>query len=109
MSEELSDNEILKWLESGKHLPEMMRDFHDQKDLFKVMHGIYENKDNESDVHPNMPNWTSGHVYTVDWFLWYMAGRGYTLQKSRKDLQFWPFEDKRETLMKMISVSKADS
>lgn len=31
-----------KWLESGNYLPKFMRDFHDQKDLFKSMHYLYQ-------------------------------------------------------------------
>lgn len=29
---------LSKWLVSGEYLPEFMRDFHDQKDVFKAMH-----------------------------------------------------------------------
>lgn len=72
------------WLKSGEYLPEFMRDFHDQKDLFKTIHSLYRDSENVND----MPNWVQGHQYVIDWFLWYMASRGYTLQKSRKKLKF---------------------
>ncbi len=78
---------VKEWLKSGEYLPKFMRDFHDQKDLFKAMHILYESKDNKS-PHQNKPNWIEGQCYVIDWFLWYMAIRGYTLQKSRKKLQF---------------------
>jgi hypothetical protein len=78
--------ELDAWLKSGEYLPDFMRDFHDQKDLFKTMHSLY--RDNER-AH-EMPHWCAGHEYVVDWFLWYMASRGYTLQKSRKKIQFRP-------------------
>ncbi len=29
------------WLNSGEYLPHIMRDFHDQKDLFKTIHTLY--------------------------------------------------------------------
>jgi len=77
------DQELKTWIESGKHLPEFLRDFHDQKDIFKTIHQKYQN--------PNKPpnvNWIDAHIYTVDWFLWYMASHGYTLQKSRADQNF---------------------
>lgn len=65
------------WRENGKHLPEFMRDFHDQKDLFKSMAHYFNNS-------CEMPvSLTDGHVFTVDWFLWFMAAHGYTLQKTR--------------------------
>jgi hypothetical protein len=80
---------LKQWLESGKYLPDRMRDFHDQKDLFKSMH--YLQQDNEGGKHT--PSWVDGHVYIIDRFLWFMASRGYTLQKTRiKNVEFidWP-------------------
>lgn len=74
------------WLESGEFLPEFMRDFHDQKDLFKAIHKLY-----GSDL-----SWVGAHVYTVDRFLWYMASRGYVLRKSRRKIDFRPLLDHYE-------------
>lgn len=72
----------VEYVESGEHLPHFMRDFHDQKELFKSIHEAYR-------LEPtSMPNWTQAHIYTVDWFLWYMGQRGYTLQKSRAKVKF---------------------
>ena len=81
-------SDLLKYLESGKYLPDQMRDFHDQKNLFKSMHLLFQDEDQT-----DMPNWVNGHIYTIDWFLWFMASRGYNLQKSRKkNIEFkdWP-------------------
>lgn len=86
---ELSMDNLQKFLESGEYLPVNMRDFHDQKNLFKSMHFLFRENENTE----NMPSWINGHIYTIDWFLWFMASRGYTLQKSRKkDVEFkeWP-------------------
>lgn len=80
------------WLKSGEYLPEFLREFHDQKDLFKTMHLLYR----DSEAAPEMPNWVQGHQYVIDWFLWYMASRGYTLQKSRKNIQFREFQTWRD-------------
>lgn len=74
----------MDWLDSGEYLPNFMRDFHDQKDLFKKMHSLY----GDSAAAKQMPSRVDGHCYVIDWFLWYMAGRGYTLQKSKKKLEF---------------------
>lgn len=79
------DNEIKKYLNSGNHLPEFLRDFHDQKDLFKFMHSLYQDNKNSD----NKPNWVDGQIYVIDWFLWFMASHGYTLQKSRKRIRFY--------------------
>ncbi|EBL0533852.1 hypothetical protein OWX90_002146 [Salmonella enterica] len=72
---------LSKWLESGEYLPEFMRDFHDQKDVFKAMHNTIKNADENG-------NPRDGHIYVVDTFLLYMARCGYTLQKSRKNVIF---------------------
>ena len=73
--------DLQTWLKSGKYLPTFMRDFHDQKDVFKSIHKLY----GDVDI-PNPPSWIDAHVYTVDRFLWYMASRGYTLQKAENVL-----------------------
>jgi hypothetical protein len=85
----MTNDDIAQWLESGKHLPEPMRDFHDQKDLFKSIHYLYQDNENFK----ASPNWADAHVYVIDAFLWFMASRGYTLQKTRKkNIAFkdWP-------------------
>ncbi len=79
---------LRNYLESGNYLPKQMRDFHDQKDLFKSMHHLY-----QDNPHNTMPNWVDGHKYIIDWFLWFMASRGYTLQKTKKkgvEFAEWP-------------------
>jgi hypothetical protein len=88
MGGRMGHSDLYGWLESGEYLPRPLRDFHDQKDFFKAMHQLYQ--DNESAI--RVPNWVNGQIYTIDWFLWMMASRGYTLQKSRKKLEFqeWP-------------------
>lgn len=63
------------------YLPDFMKDFHDQKDLFKAIHELY--KDNES--LKKMPqSWVDNHIFVVDYFLWFMGQHGYKLQKVRK-------------------------
>jgi hypothetical protein len=74
------------WREEGNYLPHFMRDFHDQKDLFKAMTMYFDNSE-ECPV-----NWRDGHVFTVDWFLWFMAAHGYTLQKNRSDVEFLDYD-----------------
>lgn len=85
----MSDN-LKSWLQELKYLPPIMRDFHDQKDIFKEIHASRPGPD--SAAPHNMPNWIAGHIYVVDWFLYFMARRGYTLQKSRQNLPFVGFE-----------------
>lgn len=72
--------EVNEWMKSGDYLPPAMRDFHDQKDLFKSIHQLIDVEEHEyvRDV-----GWSTGHMYVIDIFLWFMARRGYTLQKIR--------------------------
>lgn len=70
-----------RWLESGAHLPEPLRDFHDQKEVFKAMHDIVR-EDPAALV--KRPDWVTGQCYVIDVFLWFMARRGWTLQRTRR-------------------------
>lgn len=91
-------DDLSKWLQSGEYLPVFMRDFHDQKDLFKAMHHIITNANENG-------NARDGHIYVVDTFLWYMARCGYTLQKSRKDVQFRSLDDDISVMKKCVATS----
>ncbi len=92
-----------EYVESGKHLPPFMRDFHDQKDLFKVIHHFYSKGDGFSEI-----SYREAMIYTVDWFLWYMARRGYTLHRSRANVDFRSIEeDIREMKEEQTSAFKS--
>lgn len=79
-----------EWLKSLKYLPEPLRDFHDQKDVFKAMHDIINVQGHE---YARSVDWVTGQCYVIDIFLWFMARRGYTLQRSRANV---PFRDLHE-------------
>lgn len=81
--------EIKEWKENGKHLPKILRDFHDQKDIFSLL----EEKLNieEHEVIKNISK-IEGHCYVFDAFLWLMANYGYTLQKNKTKLNFHDLE-----------------
>lgn len=89
-------SKLAKWLESGEYLPEFMRDFHDQKNVFKAMHNTITNANENG-------NPRDGHIYVVDTFLWYMARCGYTLQKSRKQVEFKDMDDDIERMRREFS------
>lgn len=78
---------MLEWRSKGRHLPEFMRDFHDQKDLFKAIHDTYAH-DTNPEASNNVVNFRDGMIYVIDVFLWFMASRGYTLQKCRTKVEF---------------------
>lgn len=94
-------SKLAKWLESGEYLPEFMRDFHDQKDVFKAMHNTITNANENG-------NPRDGHIYVVDTFIWYMARCGYTLQKSRKQVEFKDIGDDIERMRREVSEKFRD-
>lgn len=78
------------WMKSGRHLPPRLRDFHAQKEVFKTMHEIVNVRGNE---YAREVDWITGQCYVIDIFLWFMARRGYTLQRSRARLPFRSLDD----------------
>lgn len=76
-----------EWRDRSLHLPKFMRDFHDQKDLFKAIHDTYSHE-KDPERGNNKVSWVDAHIYVIDIFLWFMASRGYTLQKSRTKVEF---------------------
>lgn len=77
------------WMNEGKYLPSFMRDFHDQKELFKTIDDAMIKRPEDM---VKRPDWVSAHCYVIDVFLWFMAMRGYTLQRSRKQAEFRDIE-----------------
>jgi len=81
----MRETDIEAWLKSGEYLPEPLRDFHDQKDVFKAMHEIIQERPGDL---IKRPTWIEGQVYVIDIFLWFMARRGWTLQRTRRHGKF---------------------
>lgn len=80
-----SEPVVTGWLRSGEYLPDFMRDFHDQKDLFKAVDEVRQRSvERNGGSYMRDLSWSDAHVYTVDIFLWMMARHGYTLQRIRK-------------------------
>jgi hypothetical protein len=86
-------SELREWRKRGDHLPPFMRDFHDQKDLFKAIHDLYKLDDVKD--HRDPISFVTAMIYTMDSFLWFMAGHGYTLQRCRAKQ---PFMNVHETV-----------
>lgn len=77
-----------EWVRSGRYLPVFMRDFHDQKLLFKRIDEIVQRRRAKEPYAEHMyPSWIAAHIYVVDFFLWYMAKMGYTLQRTRVNVE----------------------
>jgi hypothetical protein len=90
-----TDPRIIAWRAAGKHLPPMLRDFHDQKEVFKLVDSL---TTGTPDASIRRPTWVEGHVYVIDTFLWCMARHGYTLQRSRARLPFECLSDNAKAL-----------
>ena len=85
-------------LENKRYLPPVMRDFHDQKDIFKALGRIVQRSKSRNPTDfmiQELPTWMICHIYVIDYFLWFMAKHGYTLQKSRINCEF---DDIQETV-----------
>ena len=82
--------DLREWIDLENHLPKFMRDFHDQKDLFKCLRRRWGNKNIEN------VTWVDSHIFTIDFFLRFMAIHGYTLQKNRSNIEFDDIETEIE-------------
>ena len=85
-----------EYVKSGRYLPVDFRDFHDQKDLFKTIDAAIDWKE----AGDARIGWVTAHCYVIDIFLWWMAKRGWTLQRSRASVDFLSYRDdleRRET------------
>lgn len=93
------------WLKDGKHLPPFLRDFHDQKEVFKAINETW----GSGDI-----SWIDGQCYVIDTFLKWMGAHGYTLQRCRAQQDFveltTTLEDcdrkRREAFSKMLAEEK---
>jgi len=87
---------IQDWLKAGEYLPAFMRDFHDQKNLFQAIHHYIPANSDERLY--EQPSWINGQIYVIDVFLWWMARRGYTLQRTHKKGEFRSVEEDVEAV-----------
>lgn len=84
------------WLRDQAFLPAVLRDFHKQKTLFKRIGQAIEKRRNSLDatsVDHELPTWIVGHIYVIDYFLWFMAKHGYTLQKTHARYEFYDLDE----------------
>lgn len=111
------DEQLRAWRAAGKHLPGILKDFHDQKDVFKAMHTLIGEQSSEESPLIRRPTWVEGQCYVIDCFLWFMARHGYTLQRSRANQNFDSLERniellqeyERQQFARMLENSRNDS
>lgn len=86
----------LEWFASGdRYLPLCLKDFHDQKDLFRSLHDWMTKGEV---ISCKMPGWVEGQIYVIDYFLKFMALHGLTLQKSRVKTEFCDLDETLKVL-----------
>lgn len=73
-----------QFVEEGLHLPDFLKDFHDQKDLFKYLGEIKSRKPPIA-----AEGWVYDQIFTIDYFLWILGQCGWTLQRSRRPIEFY--------------------
>lgn len=83
---------IKQWIKSGDYLPKPLKDFHDQKEVFKRISEM------RWTHHEPMPDWVTAHIFVIDYFLWFMAMHGYKLQKVHSSRFEGDFYDLEETI-----------
>lgn len=84
------NKKLKQWRAEGRHLPRILRDFHDQKEVFKALHEMVRVEENSAVAEVT---WITGQCYVIDCFLWFMARHGYTLQRSRAAVEFESLAD----------------
>ena len=90
-----------EWINKCLHLPYFLRDFHEQKDVFKWIHSKWVGPQIEQHKQENKystdylegVSWVQAQIYVIDHFLRFMACHGYTLQKSRKKFDYCSIEE----------------
>ena len=77
---------LTEWLRSGEYLPQPLRDFHDQKEVFKTIWQRLLRRfesDPSTKTYLGGMTWPAAQIFVIDHFLWFMAAHGWTLQRSR--------------------------
>jgi hypothetical protein len=98
------ENKNINWELARKMNPTPLKDFHDQKDLFKYLFDLIPYDDQQG---LDKISWVQAQIFTIDKFLPFMAMHGYTLQKARHKLNFYniykTIDEFKEKTAKMFS------
>lgn len=76
-----------KYRKDCMYLPEVMRDFHFQKSMFKMLHDKYR-------LTVGNLSWVGAHVFITDFIHHYLAYSGLVLRRARNKFEFNDLEDK---------------
>ena len=84
------------------YLPDPLKDFHDQKDVFKAIWDCYMSKIEESDgayIYKGL-NWCNAQCFVIDKFLHFMATHGWKMQRWRKGMEYHDLDETIEECRK---------
>lgn len=99
--------------DNPKNLPDFLKDFHDQKYVFRFIHTIINRENDENHILEQI-SFVDAQIYTIDYFLFIMFKYGYTIQKSRAKFDFYNLEqdikkmkeNNNESFVNMLKESK---
>jgi hypothetical protein len=99
---------MAEYLKSGEYLPPELRDFHDAKLFFKwLVWNVMENAKKSGKGDAMMLeglNFANCQIFTIDYFLWFMAKFGYKLQRIRKSgLEFYDLSGTMDEYRKQLT------
>lgn len=78
------DYQIEYYKKELKYLPDYLRDFHNQKDLFKMIHGWYNQNYKETELLKKI-SFREGQIFIIDFVLWCLVRYGYKIQYNNMD------------------------
>lgn len=110
--------ELTEYVKSGEHLPPELRDFHDAKLFFKWL--VWEKVERRraeceasgavSSMMLEGLDFAKAQIFTIDYFLWFMAMFGYKLQRIRKnDMQFYDLSSAMREYSERLSKQQFDA
>lgn len=102
------DKKIDNYRKPYSFLPEFLKDFHDQKFFFKMIHEYGTNDVSENDVLNGIP-FQHGQVMIVDYFLYILAKYGYKIQHYNQDIGFKSIYESVSAYEKQIDAMQSAS
>lgn len=79
-----------KWRDAKRHLPAFLKTYEGQKLFFEMVHEITRvPEDDQAGLRKTLSvDVPQAHCYVIDRLLWCLARHGWTLQRSRANVQF---------------------
>lgn len=79
----------IEYTQQRRNLPDFLKDFHDQKDVFKTIQDLYGDHPSNDSLRKLPNSWADNHIYVIDFFLWFLGQHGWKLQRDRSNVEFY--------------------